>query len=36
MGVEVAKLLMEKIGARLSKFFQWLAKGRDSSPLCHS
>jgi hypothetical protein len=28
-------LLVEKIGARVSKFLQWLARGSADSPPCH-
>jgi hypothetical protein len=30
------ELLTEKKGNRALKFFQWLAKGYESSPPCHS
>lgn len=35
LGVEVAKVLLEKVANRLSKFFQWIAKGYEGHPPCH-
>ena len=34
LGIKVAKLFLEKIGNRLSNFFNWLAKGYEDNPPC--
>jgi hypothetical protein len=35
LGVELAKLIIAKIGSGLSKILQWLAKANAASPPCH-